>query len=115
MNKKSKVRDEIDPEFEEELKKYNFDQLFQEFNDRPSRKHPTDLKVMQPELLKKFSRRDLARLKFVVKKREMEKINSKLRYRLQEERLKFLDLIEDNGMASKSYDQLVAEINQNYK
>ena len=113
--KKSKVRDEVDPEFEEELKKYNFDKLFREFNERPSRKHPTDLKVMQPEFLKKFSRRDLARLKYVVKKREMNKINSKLRYRLQEERLKFLDLIEDGGMQSKSYDQLVEEINKDYK
>ncbi|CAI2374975.1 unnamed protein product [Moneuplotes crassus] len=111
----SKAREEIDPEFEEELKKYNFDRMFMEFNQRPMRSHPEELKVMEPEIFKKMSRRDIARLKYVTKRRQMDKINSNLKLRLQHERLKILDVTQDGGMDQKSYDQIVEDINRNYK
>ena len=116
MKKKaSKMREEIDPEFEEELKKYDFDKMFREFTERPMRSHPEELKVMEPELFRKMSRRDIARLKYVTKRRRQDKINSSLKLRFQQERLKLLDIKEDGGMEQKSYDQIVEEINQNYK
>ena len=113
--KASKVREEIDPEFEEELKKYDFDKMFRQFNERPMRSHPEELKVMEHDMIKKMSRRDIARMTFVRKRREMEKINKSIRLRLRQEQLKLHDVLEHGGMEQKNYDQLVEEINRNYK
>jgi len=113
--KTSKVREEIDPEIEAELKKWNFDKMFMEFNDRPMRSHPDELKVMQPEIIKKMSRRDIARMKFVSKRREMEKINRNIRKRYQEHKIMIENIMEDDGMEYKKYDQLVEEIKKDHK
>ena len=111
----SKIREEIDPEFEEELKKYDFDKMFRQFNQRPMRSHPEELRVMEPIIFRKMSRRDIARMKFVTKRRQRDKINSSFKLKFQEQRLKLLDVQEHGGMEQKSYKQLVEEINQNYK
>lgn len=79
------------------------------------RSKPQDMRVMEPEIFRKMSRRDIARLKFVTKKREEAKINSSVKLRFQRERLKLLDFHEFGGIEQKNYDQLVEEINQNYK
>lgn len=86
-----------------------------EFQQRPRRTEPEEMKVMQPEFVKKLSRKDLARLKYVVKRRELEKINKSIKLKFQFERLKLLDVIEDGGASTKSYKQLASEISNNYK
>jgi curved DNA-binding protein CbpA len=111
----SKARETIDPEIEEELKKWNFDKMFMEFNERPMRSHPGDLKVMEPIIIQKMSRRDIARMKFVLKRREMEKINRNIFKRMRYHKLNLERITENDGIETKSYDQLVEEINKNYK
>jgi hypothetical protein len=62
------VRETVDPEFEAAFKKLNLNRLFAEFNARPMRSQPDELheQVMIPIAKQKMSKRDMARIKFIM-------------------------------------------------
>jgi hypothetical protein len=78
------------------------------------RTRPEDLRVMEPEIFRKMSRRDIARMEFVVKKRQEAIVKKSIKLRFLKERLKILDVNEFGGIEQKEYTQLVEEINKNY-
>ena len=67
MKQERKVREEMDPEILEELKKHDFNRMFWEFRARPIRNRPEEFDIGQPDHIRMLSKRDRAWAEFIRK------------------------------------------------
>ena len=89
--------------------------MFKQFMNRPIRTDPEDLNVMQPVIVKRMSRRDYARLKFIDKRRRMMKINNNPYYKFLEQRQYVLDVQEHGITPETTYKQITESISKQHE
>ncbi len=111
------MRDTINPEFEEELKKHNFGAMFWQFQAWPMWTHPEEMDFFQPDHIKKLSKWDLRRMQFVHKFRMNQKMKEvmNLWYAIDDVKYKYQDLVESEGKNTMTYKQIVESMHEEYK
>ena len=75
------MRDVQDPEFEAEFQKMNTEKLFGQFMARPIQTDPDEMneKIMQPYWMRKMSKRDLAKARFIADFRKKQNVKNSIR------------------------------------
>ena len=93
----------------------NTQKLFNQFMNRPMRSNPEDLQeqIMQPDWIRKMSKRDKARHEFVMKYRHRLTVDNSVRHTV-EQHLEWLEDAKEGRahLRDMKYAQLVEEINK---
>ena len=93
----------------------NTQKLFNQFMNRPMRSNPEDLQeqIMQPDWIRKMSKRDKARHEFVMKYRHRLTVDNSVRHTV-EQHLEWLEDAKEGRahLRDMKYAQLVDEINK---